>query len=72
MLCLHLLQACLVYINTHLIQEILADPAWRNRMTDADWRGLTPLFFSTVTPYGDFVLDMTQRLPLKTSTEEAA
>jgi hypothetical protein len=69
MLCLHLLQACLVFINTHLIQEVLADPAWRDRMTDADWRGLTPLFFSTVTPYGDFVLDMTRRIPLKTPVE---
>jgi TnpA family transposase len=69
MLCLHLLQACLVFINTQLIQEVLADPAWRDRMTDADWRGLTPLFFSTVTPYGDFVLDMTRRIPLKTPVE---
>jgi len=69
MLCLHLLQACLVFINTHLIQAVLADPAWRDRMTDADWRGLTPLFFSTVTPYGDFVLDMTRRIPLKTPVE---
>jgi len=29
MLALHLLQICLVYINTLFIQEVLADPAWR-------------------------------------------
>jgi len=43
MLALHLLQICLVYINTLFIQEVLADPAWRDRMTAEDWRGLTPL-----------------------------
>jgi hypothetical protein len=37
------LQICLVYINTLFIQEVLADPAWRDRMTAEDWRGLTPL-----------------------------
>ncbi len=28
MLCLHLLQICLVYINTLLIQRVLAEPGW--------------------------------------------
>lgn len=27
-LCLHLLQVCMVYINTLIIQELLSDPAW--------------------------------------------
>jgi hypothetical protein len=63
MLCLHLLQACLVYINTLLIQEVLSSPDWYNRMTKEDWRGLTPLFYTSVTPYGNFHLDMTTRIP---------
>jgi TnpA family transposase len=63
MLCLHLLQACLVYINTLLIQEVLSSLAWYNRMTQEDWRALTPLFYTSVTPYGDFRLDMTKRIP---------
>ena len=32
-LSLHLLQACLVYINTLMLQDILAEPEWIGRMT---------------------------------------
>jgi TnpA family transposase len=64
MLALHLLQICLVYINTLFIQEVLADPAWRERMTVDDWRGLTPLIYYHVNPYGRFELDMATRLAL--------
>jgi TnpA family transposase len=63
-LSMHLLQSCLVYINTLMVQEVLAQPKWRNRMTAADWRGLTPLFYLHVNPYGQFELDMNSRLPL--------
>ena len=64
MLALHLLQICLVYINTLFIQEVLADPAWRDRMTAEDWRGLSPLIYHHVNPYGRFELDMATRLAL--------
>ena len=40
---LHLLQFCLVYVNTLMIQRVLAEPSWSARMTAADARGLTPL-----------------------------
>jgi TnpA family transposase len=63
-LAMHLLQGCLVYINTLMVQEVLAEPQWLDRMTEVDWRGLSPLFYSHVTPYGRFDLDMTQRIPL--------
>lgn len=63
-LSMHLLQACLVYVNTLMVQEVLAEPKWYNRMTDADWRGLTPLFYLHINPYGRFDLDMDSRLPL--------
>ncbi|ARV57981.1 transposase [Nostocales cyanobacterium HT-58-2] len=63
-LCLHLLQMCLVYINTLMIQKILAEPTWMKRMTKEDFRGLTPLFWSHVNPYGTFRLDMNERLEL--------
>ena len=66
MLCLHLVQLSMVYINTLMIQEVLAEPAWMSRMTPADLRGLTPLLYRHVNPYGQFILDMKQRLPLKT------
>lgn len=63
-LSMHLLQACLVYINTLMVQEVLAEPSWQARMTLEDWRGLTPLFYLHVNPYGRFDLDMQSRLPL--------
>ncbi|OAI21648.1 transposase [Methylomonas lenta] len=63
-LSLHLLQICLVYINTLFIQEVLAEPAWRDRMTVDDWRGLTPLIYHHVNPYGRIELDMARRLAL--------
>lgn len=62
-LSMHLVQACLVYINTLMVQEVLAEPKWYDRMTEADWRGLTPLFYLHVNPYGRFDLDMSQRIP---------
>jgi TnpA family transposase len=63
-LCLHLLQMCLVYINTLMIQKVLADPVWMKRMTPVDLRGLTPLIWGHVNPYGTFKLDMNERLEL--------
>jgi hypothetical protein len=64
MLALHLRQSCLVFINTHLLQRVLADPVWAERLTDADRRGLNALFWSNVNPYGRFQLDMDARLDL--------
>ena len=61
---LHLLQSCLVYVNTLMLQRVLAEPAWLARMTPADARGLTPLVWGHVSPYGAFDLDMEQRLDL--------
>lgn len=60
--CLHLLQVCMVYINTLLIQEILSDPAWNNKLTKEDKRALSPLIHSHINPYGLFPLDLNQRL----------
>ncbi len=65
MLSLHLLQISLVYIQTLLIQQLLAEPAWANRMTKEDLRGLTPLIYSNVNPYGLIRLDMTERLAIE-------
>lgn len=64
MLSLHLIQNCMVYINTLMIQKILAQPHWQGRMTPRDYAALTPLIWEHVNPYGRFDLDMTARLPL--------
>jgi TnpA family transposase len=63
-LSLHLLQNCMVFINTLMIQRVLAEPIWVERMGPAERRGLTPLTWGHVNPYGLFRLDMTARLPL--------
>ncbi|MFF4260341.1 Tn3 family transposase [Streptomyces sp. NPDC001663] len=65
MLALHLLQSALVHINTLLVQQVLAGPAWASRLSDEDRRGLTTLFWSNVNPYGTFRLDMSKRLDLR-------
>jgi TnpA family transposase len=75
-LCLRILQASLVYINTLMLQDILEQPAWTDILTPADLRGLTPLFWMHVLPYGEVNLDMTSRLnlssPAVTSSHRAA
>jgi TnpA family transposase len=63
-LCLRILQAALVYVNTLMVQDVLADQAWADRLTAEDRRGLTPLFWAHVAPYGEVRLDMARRLPL--------
>ena len=66
MLCLRILQAALVYVNTLMLQDILADPDWDDALTAEDERGLTPLFWSHVLPYGEVKLNMSSRLALST------
>lgn len=62
MLCLHLLQICLAYINTLLIQEVLANHNYALILTFEDKRGITPLIHSHINPYGIFELDMNKRI----------
>jgi len=64
MLSLHLLQSTLVYINTILLQRVLADPAWGARLTPEDRRALTALFWRHINLYGKFTLDMDRHLDL--------
>jgi hypothetical protein len=53
---------CMGYVNTLLIQEILAEPAWQNILTPEDKRALNVLFHSHINPYGLFPLDLKTRL----------
>ena len=68
-LCLRILQAALVYVNTLMLQDILADPDWEDALTAEDERGLTPLFWSHVLPYGEVKLNMSSRLALSTAPD---
>ena len=64
-LSLHLVQASLVYVNTLMLQQVLAEPTWMGAMKAEDLRGLSPLIYAHINPYGLFELDMEQRLPLE-------
>ena len=66
-LSLHLLQNCLVYINTLMIQKILSEKKWYKKMEIEDFRALSPLIYQHVNPYGNFNLDMNERIPIETS-----
>ncbi|AKK24951.1 Tn3 family transposase [Pandoraea oxalativorans] len=64
-LALHLLQICLVYVNTLMIQRVLSEPRWWRMMQAADFRALSPLIYAHINPYGRFDLDMGKRLSLE-------
>jgi TnpA family transposase len=49
-LCLRILQASLVYVNTLMLQAILAKPQWSGLLAPADRRRLTPLIWGHVRP----------------------
>jgi TnpA family transposase len=63
-LALHLLQNCLVYVNTLMLQRVLTEPAWLKRMTAEDHRGLTPAIHAHINPYGRFDADFSRRIDL--------
>ncbi len=63
--CLRIVQASLVYINTLMIQGLIDDPDTGDVLvTAADKRGVTPLFWEHVLPYGEVKLNMSSRLTL--------
>lgn len=62
MLCLHLLQTCISYVNTFFIEDLLQDKHWEKQLSEEDYRALTALFYSHINPYGTFDLDLTKRL----------
>ncbi|MRH90555.1 Tn3 family transposase [Nocardia sp. SYP-A9097] len=63
--CLRIVQASLGYVNTLMIQDLLGDPDTGDILvTPADKRGVTPLFWEHILPYGEVKLNMTSRLIL--------
>jgi len=55
-------------INTLMIQQVLAQPEWHNRMEPEDLWALSPLIYAHVNPYGRFDLNMNERLALVSTT----
>ncbi len=54
----------LVYVNTLMLQQILVEPGWFERMTPEDLRALSPLIYQHINPCGTFELDLAKRLLL--------
>ena len=50
MLALHLLQNCMVYVNTLMLQRVLGEPIWLEHMGAKEQRALTPLFLGSREP----------------------
>ena len=63
MLALRLLQNCMVYVDTLMLQRMLGEPIWLERMDANERRAMTQLFWGHVNPYGTFQLGMTARAP---------
>ena len=51
MLALHLLQNCMIYINTLMMQQVLARAHWAPRLTATDARAVTLPIWEHVNPY---------------------
>jgi TnpA family transposase len=58
LLCLHLLQASMAYTNTLMIQHVLKEPEWSDRMTLRDLAALSPLITQHINPYGQTLTDI--------------
>ena len=68
---LRILQAALVYVNTLMLQDVLAEGDRAELLTPEDRRERTPLFWQHVLPYGEVKLDMTARLTIRTAAPSA-
>jgi hypothetical protein len=45
-----------------MYQNILGESKWIDIMTPEDFRGMTPLIYNHINPYGKHELDMSKRL----------
>lgn len=59
-------QTAVVYLNTLMIQHVLDEGL--AELSAEDLRGLTPLFWTNIAPYGEVRLNMSSRLTLRGST----
>lgn len=65
MLCLHFLQTSISYMNTLLMESILQEDNWQERLTPEDYRALNALFYLHINPYGSFEVDFNKRLDIR-------
>lgn len=70
-LSLHLLQSTMVYVNTLMLQQVLVEHDFIDKLTIEDKRALTPLIYEHINPYGLFPLNLETRLPYINYSEVA-
>jgi hypothetical protein len=57
-LCLHLLQNCLILVNTIMVERTIEEQGMLEKLSTEDLRAITPLFHAHINPYGLFQLDL--------------
>jgi len=63
----------MVYINTLMLQQIIQESNWLDRMSLEDKRAISPLLHEHINPYGVFILNFDTRLAVNhPMLEEAA
>jgi hypothetical protein len=50
------------FCDSNVCTTLLSEKEWLNKMQPEDFRGLTPLFYSHVNPYGRLFLNMLERI----------
>ncbi len=56
------------HLNTLMLPDVLAEPQRSDLLGPADRRGLMPLFWSHIRPYGEVRLDLARRLTIGDGT----
>jgi hypothetical protein len=51
-------------VNTLMLQRVLSEKPWIERMGKTEFRALSPLIYNHINPYGRFELDMESRLQI--------
>lgn len=47
-----------------MIQKVFKEGNWSTLFTENDFRGLTPLIYGHINPYGNFKLNMAERIEI--------
>jgi TnpA family transposase len=71
-LCLHLLQNTIILSNTVMVERVLQEAAFLDRLAPEERRWVTSLFTSHINPYGGFALDLVKPSFLSPILQEVA
>lgn len=52
----------MAYVNMRMVQSVLRNPDAAARLSLEDYRGLSPLIYLHINPYGRFEVDLDKRI----------